>query len=321
MFARSTHWKGHDIFQDQKSGTFRKSGHAVEELANRFIDILEKGIPGRDTLAGEAMFVEMLQIALWGNATDLSLLSKLSTSDIQKLQGAAAILSNRDKIVADDTVRVWDMLSSDQAGRVDIVLDNSGFEFFTDLVLAAYLLESKLATTIHFHVKDFPWFVSDVTAPDVGIVMSDLENASIFTDRTGLDPLCKVLRQYFDDGKFKIIGHWFWTTPVSFQDTPRLAPDLFEALQKSRLVIFKGDLNYRKLLADKTWRYTTPFQDALGTIGHDSGLSILALRTNKADVCVGLTSDEQVQKLDSVAPGSAWVKNGKYAVISYSSGS
>jgi uncharacterized protein with ATP-grasp and redox domains len=296
------------------------SGQAVEELANRFMDILQKGIPAANDPAGETMFIEMLQIALWGNATDLSLLSKLSTSDIQKLQGAAAIISNRDKIVSDDTPQVWRLLSSSRPGRIDIVLDNSGFEFFTDLVLAAYLLEAKLATSIHFHVKDFPWFVSDVTPSDVEAVLSDLENAKIFTDRTGLDPLCRLFRSYFADGRFAVTQHWFWTTPVSFQEMPRLASDLVDNLRGSSLVIFKGDLNYRKLLADKTWPYTTPFTTGLGAIGIGSGLPILALRTNKADVCVGLSSEEQVQRLEAAAPGSGWVKNGKYGVISFSSG-
>jgi hypothetical protein len=296
------------------------SGQAVEELANRFADVLAKGIPEPDDPAGEVLFSEMLQIALWGNATDLSLLSKLSTSEIQKLQGTEAIIMNRDKIVADDTSQVFRLLSTAQPHQVDIVLDNSGFEFFTDLILAAYLIEAKLATAIRFHVKDMPWFVSDVTSADVDIVLSDLENPAIFADRRGLDPLCKLFKQYRKDGRFIVSQHWFWTTSVSFQDMPRLASDLVADLQQSSLVIYKGDLNYRKLLADKTWPHTTTFRTALGQIGAGSGLKTLALRTNKADVCVGLKSEEQVQKLEAAAPGSAWTKNGKYAVISFNDG-
>ena len=38
----------------------------------------------------------------------------------------------------------------------------------------------------------------------------------------------------------------FWTTQYSYQDIAVVAPKLLEELQKSQLVLFKGDLNYRK---------------------------------------------------------------------------
>ncbi|KAG9621147.1 hypothetical protein KCU64_g21451, partial [Aureobasidium melanogenum] len=100
------------------------------------------------------LFVEMTQVALWGNATDLSLLSNLSLDQIQGLQGAEAILKSRKNIVDDDTEDVWKYLSSTSSAdrRIDIVLDNAGFEFFTDVVYAAYLLRSGIAQCIKFHV-------------------------------------------------------------------------------------------------------------------------------------------------------------------------
>lgn len=38
----------------------------------------------------------------------------------------------------------------------------------------------------------------------------------------------------------------FWTTQYAYQDLPEVAPQVLEELQKSDLVVFKGDLNYRK---------------------------------------------------------------------------
>jgi hypothetical protein len=38
----------------------------------------------------------------------------------------------------------------------------------------------------------------------------------------------------------------FWTTQYSYQYLPEQAPELLEQLKGSSLVIFKGDLNYRK---------------------------------------------------------------------------
>lgn len=38
----------------------------------------------------------------------------------------------------------------------------------------------------------------------------------------------------------------FWTTQYAYQDMPKVAPQVLKELQKSDLVVFKGDLNYRK---------------------------------------------------------------------------
>lgn len=39
----------------------------------------------------------------------------------------------------------------------------------------------------------------------------------------------------------------YWTNPLSFAVIPEQSPELTTELQKADLVIFKGDLNYRKL--------------------------------------------------------------------------
>ena len=45
-------------------------------------------------------------------------------------------------------------------------------------------------------------------------------------------------------GKTELGG--FWTTQYAYQDLPAVDPRLLEELGRSGLVIFKGDLNYRK---------------------------------------------------------------------------
>lgn len=62
--------------------------------------------------------------------------------------------------------------------QVDIVLDNSGFELITDLVLADFLLSSKLATKIHFYGKTIPWFVSDTTIHDFNWIIKQLKHSN-----------------------------------------------------------------------------------------------------------------------------------------------
>lgn len=162
----STHWKKYDVFKRQKDSTFANSRAAVEELASRYIQVVAEPDTPREDMKEEArklLSIEMTEVALWGNATDLSLLSHLSLEDLQNLQGREAISKSQSNIVDNDTDDVWSYLTRKSAQtdrRVDMALDNAGFEFFTDLLYAAYLLDCGLASCVKFHTKDFPWFVS-----------------------------------------------------------------------------------------------------------------------------------------------------------------
>jgi hypothetical protein len=74
------------------------------------------------------------------------------------------------------------------------------------------------------------------------------------------------------------------------------------------LVIIKGDANYRRLLGDAHWPYTTPF--AYATRYFPSPL--VALRTLKAEIIVGLRPGE-AEQLQAEDP--AWLVNGKRGII------
>ena len=91
------------------------------------------------------------------------------------------------------------------------------------------------------------------------------------------------------------------------------APDLFLHLSRSGLVIFKGDLNHRKLTYDCAAPASTPFDVAIGSMANAAGAPVVAsLRTIKSDVVVGLgpDGDEVAQELDKKEPG--WRISGKY---------
>lgn len=325
IFATSRYWRGYDVFKRQKNSTFVKSRTAVEELAARYLSTFQKGTGDSATEDQRfLLFSEMTQVALWGNATDLSLLSKLSLEELQSMQGRQSILNAQSKIVDNDLDEVWAYLNSPLYNKglreVDIILDNSGFELFTDLIFAAYLLDSGLATRVRLHAKIFPWFVSDAMISDIGGLLDLLENVVDFPERAAIDPVLAHLRQHIKANRLVMVDSWFWTTASSYYEMPERVPDLYSDLEKSALVIFKGDLHYRKLTKDGLWPFTTPFKQAIGPMGRASGLKVLALRTNKADVCVGLTSNDQVQELDKACPNQGWVRNGKYAVVSFSDG-
>ena len=277
-----------------------------------------------DEEAQRLIFYEMTEIALWGNATDLSLLSSLSLDQVHSLQGSKAIHEGRARIVANDMPQAWDYLKSRRGRRVDIVLDNAGFELFTDLVYALYLLDSGLASSIRLHVKSIPWFVSDVMPHDMDALLSALADTTLFpgAKHRSVCALTKRLSDCYKTGLVSIAEDPFWTTGFDFHDMPVVAPELHKDLLESTLVIFKGDLNYRKLVRDANWPHTLPFKEAIGPLRggkYAEGLKILALRTNKADVCVGLSQDT-LERMENEAPGKAWVRNGKYAVVGFSDG-
>ncbi|KAK8023554.1 hypothetical protein PG993_011620 [Apiospora rasikravindrae] len=356
-FNLSEHWKNYDGFMNQKMDTFRSSLPAVAELAARYRGLATHREDAAAAAPGseEIIFREIFEICLWGNATDLSLLTNLSYEDIQKLQGSEARKAAESNILVNDLSRVCGQLKrAQEAGkpsRVDIVLDNSGFELYVDLLLAGYLLSSGLAQEVVFHPKNIPWFVSDVTPADFDAIMGVLADpARFFGDANSssslvedLSFLSSQLEGFRKEGRVSLRTSSFWTLPCGFAALPRADPALFAELRASGLVIFKGDLNYRKLTGDRAWAPTTPFAEAItapapGRCGDDepssslsvADLNVLALRTCKADVVVGLAPgrDEELRaatdpEYDASAGSSLsgprrWAWSGKWAVIQFS---
>jgi len=85
--------------------------------------------------------------------------------------------------------------------------------------------------------------------------------------------------------------------------------ELYTKLSQSLLIIFKGDLNYRKLVGDIFWEPTVPFTQAIGNF---KPTKFISLRTLKSDITCGLPEGlaEHISTTDS-----EWLKEGKYAVI------
>ncbi len=359
FFSLSSQWKSYDVFAKQKMSTFRSSRPAVLELAARYNDLsaqlqssdsaLSSASEEERAKAEQALFNEMCEICLWGNATDLSLLTNLSYEDIQKLQGSESRKKNEENILVNDLPAAFKVLKNAQrtakAGqerRVDIVLDNAGFELFVDFILAGYLLQSNLATQIILHPKDMPWFVSDVTPKDFSELLNVLVNAKSFyetpseedtvagktpaplseKEESDLQALFQNWSQLYAEGKIILRPNAFWTEGGSYWRLPTRAPALYEDLKQSELVIYKGDLNYRKLTCDAMWDPATPFEEAIGPLAKGSGLRTLALRTCKADVVVGLPEgkDEELRKNDGEGVGRKWAWSGKFAVVSFCDG-
>ncbi|QLQ80171.1 hypothetical protein HG537_0D01720 [Torulaspora globosa] len=337
LFAQQSLWRGFDVFDRVKQSTFRSSLHGVVELALRYRSLCEqlKAIGG-DEEALKLLFKEFVDISLWGNATDLSLLTDATIEDIKSIQGAKVRQESEANILVNDTERAWEAVkhASGNSKRVDFVLDNSGFELYADMMLAAFLLESKLVTKCVFHAKDIPYMVSDVVLEDFDILLKDLKDREFFpvtdaSSKEALDFFADTITDYVSSGKIEVREDMFWTTHLDYwninpSETKYHGAEIYKYLVESTLVIFKGDLNYRKLTGDRKWVRTTPWLEAIGPLAH-SGITSLSLRTCKADVQVALPEgvDEKLSKLwekDHPGHGSWWSSSGKWAVICFASG-
>ena len=318
-------WHSYDMFATSKRSALVGSKKGVIELVKRFRGVLQAiaEVKAVDEETQKAIFEEMIQISLWGNATDLSLLTSLSVDDLNSRQGKAVRESNKQNILVDDTEQVWKLLSSLRSSRsskdIHIVLDNAGFELLTDLVFAGYLIESGYCKKVVLHGKRMPWFVSDVMLEDLKYLIESFIQGTLYDD---IDPVEKAELQdagkywtgLIHSGRLEFRAELFWTTQHSFGRLPAVEPGLFEDLADADLIVYKGDLNYRKLTYDGMWPHSTPFSEALGPLAtkHDSqGIRSLVLRTAKADVCVGLKpgQDENLE--------AGWTRYGKYAMVSY----
>lgn len=217
-------------------------------------------------------------------------------------------------ILVDDSARVWSVLTSlhgtETPGvRVDIVLDNAGFELVTDLILADFMVSVGLAKEVRFHGKSIPWFISDVTKQDFDWTLSQ----TAASNHRHMSSCGVQWKRHLKDGAWSYHDHRFWTLPHEYCDMPADAPDLYSALQGSDLILFKGDLNYRRLTGDRMWEHTAPFERALRGF---LPAPLCSVRTLKANVQVGLEPG-RAENLGS--QDADWMISGKYAVIQFCS--
>ncbi|XP_075564028.1 coiled-coil domain-containing protein 170 isoform X1 [Pelecanus crispus] len=283
-----------DVFKEGKAQNFFESQEAVIGLCTYFQELL-KNIKDLDEKQLQEELFKLLQVSLWGNKCDLSFSAGEDSS--QKSSPLQSLENMIPYILVNDMEKLWSLLVNTKKRnteksnvRVDIILDNAGFELVSDLVLADFLLSSKLAAEVHFHGKSIPWYVSDTTKHDFNWTIKKLQSANhMWMSRCGINwegNLKKGVWVYRD--------HMFWTLPHDFSSMAEVAPDLYADLQKSNLLLFKGDLNYRKLTGDRKWEYTVPFHQALNKF-HPAPLC--SLRTLKSDTQVGLKpgQGEQIQ--------------------------
>jgi Damage-control phosphatase ARMT1-like domain len=312
----------------------------------------------RDTrLVDPAELRSVLELSLWGNRADLSLSPggsggresiTLGNSNIRDNTTLASGEEGGSRLLIDDTDeicrRIAAMLAApDQAAdddrpeampssRVHIVLDNAGFELFSDLVLAHYLA-SRLGLNVTLWCKEFPTFVSDAVREDITSLLAwlreaDAESSQSSGRRQNGDPtgelakLSERTQSLLDSGQIALAeSPWFNAAAPLFSSSELLlsghdyysAP--IEAIQRpGNVVIVKGDANYRRVHGDLKWDHCADTRKlAVEKLGQNlSASATVLLRTCKSGVFSGGSPDilRRVEKEDP-----EWIANGKWGLI------
>ncbi|XP_048344664.1 damage-control phosphatase ARMT1 isoform X2 [Sphaerodactylus townsendi] len=303
-----------DVFNEEKVHGFFESEQAIVILTTYLQELL-KNLSGLNEKLLQVEFFKLLQVSLWGNKCDLSISGGEDNS--QKSDPLQSLEELKSFILVDHMEKIWSLLINEKKmnsrtmTRIDIVLDNAGFELIADLALADFLVSSKLATEIHFHGKSIPWFVSDTTNRDLSCTIKQMQSSNHkWMSKCGVS-----WEGNMKNGVWVYHDHFFWTLPHEFSSMAQVAPDLYAELQKANVILFKGDLNYRKLTGDRKWDFTVPFHQALNSF-HPAPLC--SLRTLKSDVQVGLKPGQGEQLMNTEPE---WMVVGKYGVVQFDAAS
>ncbi|MFD9845415.1 damage-control phosphatase ARMT1 family protein [Streptomyces parvus] len=274
-------WQGVDPFAPFKRAELR--GTAVDEEL-RALDALA------DVPADERA-TALLHASVWGNRADLG---------FRVTEGDAAPGAAADDLVADDSPLLRQLLPAGADATVAVVADNAGRELIPDLILIDHLLLHRHAERLVLHVKPHPYYVSDAMTADVVDCLRRLAEAPAEAGRIG-----SRLWEAMATGRLEVRAHPFFCAPLPYEEMPE---DLRAEFAAATVTILKGDLNYRRLVGDRTWHATTPFADRTAYFPG----AVAALRTLKSDVIVGL-DQKTLEALER--SGAAWRTSGTHALI------
>jgi hypothetical protein len=295
-----------DPYAAHKRRAMQDSRAVLEELAER-VDVLRAECKQNPEMRRPAL-QELFWLSLWGNQSDLSMWAGGRPAGGQEGQpeqgGEGWRLSH---LLTDArSAAAACLLDSAAPGRVAIILDNAPLELAYDLALADILLATGMASTVELHCKAYPTYVSDATIPDVHALLDFIQaHAS-----PRLAGLAARLDGWLTAGRLALCSDPYWNAPFSFSETPNTLDWLLTGFSQLplRLLISKGDANYRRFLGDRAWPYETPLAQILPHLP----APLLLLRVFKSEVAAGLPSGlaAELAGLDS-----GWQVSGSWGVI------
>lgn len=287
-------WQGVDPFQLQKSQGLKTSLDATITLCDQLTNWLSP-TPQKNQNLPTAL-ATLLYFALWGNRADLSLWSAFE-SDRTRFD----IATQQAHILVDDVPKLTEFLLNGQPGQIAFIADNAGFELICDLALIDVLLTTGTTNQIQLHLKPHPTFVSDATIKDVGDTVDFLATSG----DEKVANLAQRLQTHLASKKLILCEDYFWTSPLAFWEIPDA---LQNQLANASLLLLKGDANYRRLLGDRHWDFSTNMADIVSYLP----VPLVALRTLKSEVAAGIPP----QIVETVAKSDPhWLTNGQWGMV------
>jgi 2-hydroxy-3-keto-5-methylthiopentenyl-1-phosphate phosphatase len=240
--------------------------------------------------------------------------------------------------------------TADSNGRhitrvLDLVLDNAGVEVSADLVLAtivaglahaARVVRGEIAAAagndandaphvvVCLHCKAIPFYVSDVVPHDVGLALHALTTSG---NTTAAQFAAECVR-LFDVGSLALRPSIIMSSARELRDHgveyferffEYVIVDTEDGMQtavapKTRMVLCKGDLNFRRAIGDRHWNAAdaADFTEAVSSYwptmcptaqplsaAADAPISLAVLRTCKCEIVAGVPHAE-VARLDAL---------------------
>ena len=211
------------------------------------------------------------------------------------------------RLLVDESDAVWQYIAARKPlAHVGMIVDNAGFELFSDLLLADTLITFGLARQVTLHLKGHPTFVSDAIEADVLWLLERmaLGSGSVCDE---LATLAGRWLQHLGEGRWVTREDLYWAQPFPFWEMP---PGIRSSIASQDLVFVKGDANYRRLLGDRDWPLDTPFADVVAYWPR----GLCALRALKAELGCGLRARD-IQRCQAMDP--KWMVNGQWAVVQF----
>ena len=307
---------GYDMFVKQKAQGLMDATSVIDEIATKIPAILSSA-----NLA-DALVIAT-QTSLWGNKMDLSLwpagLSKKAQTGSAEvdlpgqISFGSTIAAGKKFILDDHTTAVVEFLQklhsegpTSTNRDIGIIVDNAGYELFSDMLLGHCLLELGVASSVTFFTKGHPTFVSDATTQDC------METIDFLCDSpfTPTSDLAKRFQDHINEKKFVFDSDLFWCQPTAFWD---MNDSIQKKVEKCKLVIVKGDANYRRLLGEREWPLDTSAADILSYWP----VPVCALRTFKAEIGCGISQERQ-KEVEEADP--QWMVSGRWGVVQLGGG-